>query len=129
MTLSEQVAEEIRVLMARRRLRQSQLARLVGENDQWMSVRLRGVQPIDLNDLQRIAEALSVDPISLLPTAAGGPTRGSGSANRRRDRRDTHASSVLAVTIPAGHVRPQASRPPNYPRAARRPIVSSGFAA
>lgn len=57
------------------------------------------------------------------------PTRGSGSANRRRDRRDVRTVSAVAVTIPGPSVRPQASRPPNYPRAARRPIVSTGFAA
>lgn len=65
--LTELVAEEIRALMARRRVKQSQLARALGVSEQWVSLRLRGVQPIDLNDLQRIAAFLSVEPITLFP--------------------------------------------------------------
>lgn len=69
-SLSERVAEEIRVILARRRMRQSQLARLVGANEQWVSVRLRGIQPIDLNDLERFAHALQVSVFELLPRPA-----------------------------------------------------------
>lgn len=69
-SLTEQVAEEIRALIARRRVRQSHLARKLGVSEQWISVRLRGVQPIDLNDLQRIAEALDVAVVDLLPETA-----------------------------------------------------------
>ncbi len=68
-SLSEHVAEEIRALLARRRTRQSQLARQLGVSEQWISVRLRGVQPIDLNDLARIAEALDVSVVALLPAS------------------------------------------------------------
>jgi transcriptional regulator with XRE-family HTH domain len=66
-SLTERVAEEIRVVLTRRRLRQSHLARTMGVTEQWLSVRLRGVQPIDLNDLDRIAAALEVDVIDLMP--------------------------------------------------------------
>lgn len=69
-TLSERVAEEIRALMARRRVRQTQLAREIGVNDQWLSVRLRGVQEIGLNDLARIADGLGVDPSALITGTA-----------------------------------------------------------
>lgn len=128
--MRQRVAEEIRVLLARRRISGSELARRVGVTQSHMSRRLTGETAFDVDDLERIADALGVEVASLLPAPPGAlPTRGSGSANRRRDRRDAHASSVIGVTIPAGRVRPQASRPPSYPRAARRPIVSSGFAA
>ena len=65
-SLSARVAEEIRVVMARRLMRQSQLARRIGVGEQWLSVRLRGKQPIDLNDLELIAGGLEVKPAALL---------------------------------------------------------------
>lgn len=68
--LSDDTAAEIRAWMGRLQVRQSVLARRLGENDQWLSVRLRGVTPIDLNDLQRIAAALGVRPVDLLPKTA-----------------------------------------------------------
>lgn len=68
-SLTQRVAEEIRVVLARRQMRQSQLARQLNVTEQWLSVRLRGVQPIDLNDLERIADVLGVTVIDLLPAA------------------------------------------------------------
>lgn len=66
-SLTERVAEEIRVVMTRRRVKQSELARALGKSEQWVSVRLRGVQPLDLNDLEAIAAVLDVEVAQLLP--------------------------------------------------------------
>lgn len=66
-TLTQLVATEIKVQMARADVRQSQLARNMGKTEQWLSVRLRGRQPIDLNDLNLIAGALGVGVHELLP--------------------------------------------------------------
>src|SRR4030095_8671617 len=65
--LSEQVAEEIRVMMTRRRMSGAQLARQLGVSQMWVSDRLRGATPIDLNDLERIAGVLDVAVADLLP--------------------------------------------------------------
>lgn len=65
--LTEQVAEEIRVAMVRRRVTGAKLARELGVSAAWVSYRLTGTQPIDLNDLQRIAAVLGVTPASLIP--------------------------------------------------------------
>ncbi len=79
---------EIRVAMTRADVRQSDLARRIGKTEQWLSVRLRGKQAIDLNDLALIAGALSVNPIALLPApeimaaAARNPNRDSGPVSR-----------------------------------------------
>jgi len=59
-TLTQLVATEIKVQMARADVRQSQLARNIGKNEQWLSVRLRGRQPFDINDLFLIAKGLGV---------------------------------------------------------------------
>lgn len=78
-TLTQLVALEIRLAMVRHELKQSQLARLINKTEQWLSVRLRGRQPIDLNDLALIARALDVPVHELLPDpgapiAVGGPS-------------------------------------------------------
>lgn len=65
--LTERVAEEIRGWMGRRRLSQAALARQLGVSKMWVSYRLSGTQPIDLNDLDRIARALGVAVADLLP--------------------------------------------------------------
>lgn len=66
-TLTSLVAAEIRAWMGRLDVRQSELARRMGENDQWMSMRLKGRTPIDLNELQRIATALGLSVLDLMP--------------------------------------------------------------
>lgn len=66
-TLSDLVAEEIRVVMARRKLSARGLADLLGVSPSWVSYRLNGKQVIDVNELERIALALEVPILSLLP--------------------------------------------------------------
>lgn len=68
--LSDLVAEEIRVMMIRRRTTGRKLARTLGVSPSWLSYRLTGVQEIGLNDLDRIAAALGVSIRDLLPVAS-----------------------------------------------------------
>lgn len=70
--LSDRVAEEIRSWMGRRRISGAALARALGVSPAWVSYRLTGTQPIDLNDLQRIAAVLSVEAADLLPRSTEG---------------------------------------------------------
>lgn len=118
--LSSEVAAEIRAAMGRLQVRQSQLARRIGRNEQWLSVRLRGVQEIGLDDLQAIAAALGVPPVALLPTSAraGTPSAepNSGSAIMSPSLRDQHHAR--------GATRPRDNRPASGPRAVRtsRPL-------
>lgn len=49
----------------------------MGENDQWVSTRLKGRTPIDLNDMHRFAKALGVGVYDLLPP----PEVAAGAAN------------------------------------------------
>lgn len=66
-TLSQMVADEIRVAMTRRRMSGRELATKLGVSPSWISYRLSGKQPIDINDLARIAHALGVGVHELLP--------------------------------------------------------------
>lgn len=68
-TLSDQVAEEIRAWMGRRRVTGAALSSALGVSPAWISYRLSGKQEIGLNDLQRIAAALDVEAADLLPQA------------------------------------------------------------
>lgn len=67
-TLSELVAEEIRALMARRKVSGRELSAKLGVSPSWISYRLSGKQPIDVNDLLRIANALGAGVHDLLPS-------------------------------------------------------------
>lgn len=82
--LSERVAEEILAWMGRRRLSGAALARTLGVSTAWVSYRLNGKQPIDLNDLQRIAAVLNVEPVDLMPRQnEGRVVATSGSSGRQ----------------------------------------------
>lgn len=76
-TLTELVAAQIRSLLGYRDMRPSELARRIGENDQWMHVRLKGKVPLNLNDMHRIARALDVPVGQLMPP----PEVAAGAAN------------------------------------------------
>lgn len=100
-SLSQRVAEEIRVAMLRRRITGVRLAKALGVSAAWVSYRLNGLQPIDLNDLERIASALGVKVADLFP---------------RRDREVTVTSLPLPVDHGPGRPilggRPSGGRPP-----------------
>ncbi len=136
-TLTQLVATEIRVQMARADVRQSQLAREIGKTEQWLSVRLRGRQPIDLNDLALIAGGLRVGVHDLLPQPNVVSALTSGQNKDRKSPRyvrpisgDEPATTASPVSrgrrdaarpvsaIPANRRRPIAVRPPNRPKVA-----------
>lgn len=68
--LQERVTEEIRVVLARRKMSQAELARRIGENPKNFSRRMTGEVGLSLDQLQDIAEVLQVPVTSLLGGAA-----------------------------------------------------------
>lgn len=115
--LSSQVAEEIRVLMTRRRVSGRRLATLLGVSPAWISYRLTGSQPIDLNDLQRIAEAFGVDAISLIPRKAGAMNSATGDTKTFR----SSGPRTKKIVRPVGPGRPVDGRPAGHSSGGRRP--------
>ncbi len=108
-TLTQLVATEIKVQMARADVRQSQLARKIGKTEQWLSVRLRGRQPIDINDLHLIAKGLDVGVHDLLPPPEEAADAASFTGRYRlRDDRPTLAH-------PSRPARPRDNRPAGHP--------------
>jgi transcriptional regulator with XRE-family HTH domain len=123
-TLSAQVAEEIRALLARRRISGRQLANQLGVSPTWVSNRLTGAQTIDLNDLESMARILGVDVPDLLPrpVRSGGlneisdPTRPDGRPASPEEPKRHAASRPLGpsrrdITRPSSPVPPSRRRP------------------
>lgn len=88
---SGRVAEEIRALLARRRMSGRELARKLDVSPSWVSYRLTGTQPIDINDLVSIAKVLGVKASDIIANAE----RGDGAYGDVGD---------LAITIPTVRV-------------------------
>jgi len=116
LSLSDRVAEEVRAMMARRRVSGRELARRLDVSAAWVSYRLTGTQPIDLNDLERIADALGVTVFDLIPRSAG-----QSDATRRYP--DVIRSDEAELTQKRSYTsRPGGvGRPPNVPSGSRRP--------
>lgn len=74
LSLREQVAEEVRVAMARRRISGAELARRLGRSQTFVQKRLDGRQAFDVDDLEAVCAVLGLSPIELL---AGLPFRSS----------------------------------------------------
>lgn len=124
--LTDRVAAQIRAEMGWQGIRQSQLARLLGENDTWLSMRLRGLVPINLNELQRIAAALNVEAVDLLPRSNQGrvlTTVGQTTDDQER-RIKFHQSPLTHPAKPNGH--PEREQPhPSLLRPARKRLTAA----
>lgn len=110
-TLSERVAEEILAMLARRRMNKSELARKLDVSHTWVTNRLTGRQPIDLNDLERIAKALTVPVQSLLPNDGGSRVLTIGGSPASTVRRTPDQPHVVDVRSPRGSVASAIRRP------------------
>jgi transcriptional regulator with XRE-family HTH domain len=118
-TLTEMVAKRIRVTMVEQDVRnQAELSRRIGKNEQWVSVRLRGLQPIDLNDLALIAKGLNVGVHDLLPSPEETATASVSVWN-------PHMAERSPITRTPSHHRPSgredSRRPGTIRRTARLP--------
>ena len=60
------VAEEVRVALARRQISGVKLANMIGRSQVYVSRRLRGEVPFDVDDLALIAEALGMKMVDLV---------------------------------------------------------------
>lgn len=67
--LRTSVAEEVRVLLARRRMSGVKLAAAIDRTQAYVSRRLNGDVAFDVDDLERIASALGVEVVDLIPGA------------------------------------------------------------
>lgn len=117
-TLTQLVALEIRLELVRQDMNQADLSRKIGKNDQWLSMRLRGRQPIDLNDLALIARGLGKAVHELLPD----PDTASAAAVEPMVRYVGLAESMTAATR-----RPRDNRPPSRKSAVDSPLTGRTY--
>lgn len=68
--INQAVAEEVRAAMARRRITQAALGRILGLGQSAISRRLSGDVPFDVVEINRIAEATGVDASLLIRTGS-----------------------------------------------------------
>lgn len=73
-SLQQQVAEEVRVQLARRRMTGRQLAELMSWSPMYVSRRLSGKLPFTVADLEAISRVLKVRVIELMPSSLGDET-------------------------------------------------------
>lgn len=118
-SLSKAVGKEIRVLLVRRDMKQTEMAARLGVTEMWLSRRLTGTQPIDLNDLDRIAAVLQVQVADLLPRRSEGELVTKDGVTYLSGRR-TNDRSVVAPDRPhlVGHTK--RSHPPDASRRTAR---------
>lgn len=119
--LRERAAEEIRVLLARRRISAAELARRTGMKQSTMARRMTGETAFDLDDLEAIAAVLGVDVTELLPGPTGGShrqnwcsvpkTKRSGGTRRPSGDNRPKGRPVAKPTPPASTERISARRP------------------
>jgi transcriptional regulator with XRE-family HTH domain len=122
--LNAAVAAEIRAILARRGWKQSQLAERLGVHEMWVSRRLRGVNAISVDDLERIAAALGMKPVELLGLAeqAGTQMNSRSPAMAERPPGNSLASTKRPTdNRPDGRPRSGVRRPE---RVARQPVAA-----
>lgn len=115
------MAEEIGVLMLRRRMKGAvELAEKIGMSQSAMSRRMVGDQAFDLDELDRIAEALGVGIVDLLPRDRRNPTSQYGPGTVVDPVLTPHPGHPIpgAVTLPRPVVRPRLA-----PAAEQRRVV------
>lgn len=113
--LGPAVAEEVRVLLARRRISVVQLAKLMGVSQPYLSRRINGTVAFDMDDLERIADTLNIDFADLLPKRAATTPGGTPI-------RDFTPVTRLATPAPASPPRRTGHRPSGHPNDQRRPV-------
>lgn len=115
--MREHVAEEVRALLGRQKISGSELARRLGFTQRYMSRRLTGETPFDIDDLEKVAKMLNVEVADLLP--------------RRNEGRLITTSAQIGHSTKAFNdrsaTRPERTAPPGHPNhhsphdATRRP--------
>lgn len=134
LTLRERTAEEIRALLARRKMSATQLARHMGISQAYIWRRLSGETAFDLDDLEKIAVILDVEVTNLLPVPTPGRLLTTVGTPSERPNVHSDSSAVRPARSrparkrnPIGRPRRDATAPASaVPPTQRRPALVSG---
>jgi len=127
--LRELVAEEIRALLARRRLNGAKLAETIGRSEMYVSRRLRGETAFDIDDLEAIAKVLGVQVKALLPNEPALNSPNNSGVPREAIHRTTLPRHAIDVRSHGGSVATSIRRPQRRKAHATgtRPLASTGM--
>lgn len=115
--LRERTAEELRALLARRKMSATQLARHMGVSQAYIWRRLDGQTAFDLDDLEKIANILGVDVLDLFPRSSGGRLIRTAGTDRGEDQQlNVRKGALTEQPRPNGHQKRTSPHP-----ATRRP--------
>jgi transcriptional regulator with XRE-family HTH domain len=114
--LREHVAEEIRVLLARRKMSGAELARRTGIKQSTMSRRMTGETAFDMDDLEAIAAVLDIQLGDLFPSQDGRSSRDFEFAPAERAVTVGQASVALTTRVSRTPRRKPAPRPFSQPK-------------
>lgn len=109
-TLTDLIARKIRSRMGWLDINQRELANRLGENDQWVSTRIKGKVALNTNDLLRFAKALEFGLHDLLPKPE--------EIEALPVPRSTHGCPTVDRKDTVQIIRPRDNRPPGRPLAA-----------
>lgn len=112
--LRERTAEEVRVILARRRMSAAELARLAGIKQSTMARRMTGETAFDLDDLERVADVLGISVADLIPREVEPNERSDVSTERP----SAHIATVKSSPDRMSRRRPKARQSPARPIAA-----------
>ena len=99
-TIAQAVAAEIRALAARKRIKQSAVARAIGMSQQALSRRWTGDLPFDLYELEAVASVLGVSVPELIPPTPVGAVPQLQSVITEPVRRPTRRNTVYNSPVP-----------------------------
>jgi transcriptional regulator with XRE-family HTH domain len=114
--LREQVAEEVRALLARKMKTGADVAAAIGKSPMYVSRRVRGEVAFDLDDIQKIAEVLDVEIDDLFPRKEGRSNRDFEFAPAERAVTVGQASVALTTRVSRTPRRKPAPRPFSQPK-------------
>jgi transcriptional regulator with XRE-family HTH domain len=109
--LREQAAEEIRALLARRKMSAAKLATRMGVGQTYLSRRMTGEVPLDLDDLEIIARELNVTVAELLGTGVKDTVANLALSDREAPIADHPSVNPSKVLAAASRMIPTMRRP------------------
>lgn len=123
-SFGEEVAAEIRAVLARRRMSGRDLARLLNREQSWVSRRLSGATPMTTNDLDEITASLGITIAELMLALPSVRRVAQGSITARLPRASSSDAGAAAQVIALHQRRPAVAH--GYPLPTRDGEHSAG---
>lgn len=98
--MTESVAAEVRAHVARKKVRQQDIADALGRTQSWVSRRMTGEVPFTVGDLDAICQLLDLTLLQLVEGMPPPPANGAALDRRRNQRKQNFACNDTAPFVP-----------------------------